>query len=75
MRIGFSEDNSDFGRKEFAVTFKRPCQITQVSNIMDVSLLTFREKMEVGHFFSLTKNDYLFSKRQLISPKYFILSS
>ena len=62
VRNCFSEDNSDFSRKEFAVTFKRPCQITQVSNTMDISLLTFGDKMEVGHIFFfwyfLTKNDF-----------------
>ena len=50
-KLFFSEDNSDFSRKEFAVTFKWPCQITQVSNTMDISLLTFGDKMEVGHIF------------------------
>ena len=41
----FSDDNSCFSRKEFAVTFKQPFQITQVSNTMDMlTVLTFGKK-------------------------------
>ena len=48
-KLYFRKTTATLAEKIFAVTFKRPCQITQVSNTMDISLLTFGEKMEVGH--------------------------